>query len=1386
MHSMRSPFFIKAWIWTVIFCTTAHQITANPFFNILNQSIPDLVLKTIHRNINGTLEAERITFSPPSTLIFDHLSLKDQHKQTIIATKKVTLNLSLLSLFIGKIKVSSISAENPDIHLAMKKGELNLSHMFAKIKEKKTDRALPLIDLNHIQITNGRLSWIDEKNHKLFFDQIFSSGQIQLSPQGAEIQVVSLKSRQGNLSFEQNNWNVKTLFVENAYYQKQVLEIKNLTAKIVDTPLQAQGSIHFRGHQFLIRSQLSSLKIFDLPIKKALLDLEIDSRLVLLKKSMLELNDNSLISSHGLFDFGTRALKIDSHIHRLPLKNVQKLLHFDLAANALFSGQLNVSGIMSEDSPVQIQASATVDSLVTHDFYVPSSNLDLSLIFTPQRKIKFVRATLNNNNLNLSLDGYYDLNKKIAALSFDLDIQTPHIFYTKTPKDLLLKGFHAKGSFNGAPQEASFSAKLLLNALQKDKTHGKNLSATLRINQHAVIFENIEGTLAKGQMKGNLCFDRRSQKSIRGTITIRNAIFEQISLPAFLPSKISGNLDAQVDILGTWQQPVLQTRAQLANAHLQTLFFPKITTTINYVDSQIQIKNFEAHMPYGDISAPIVTINLAKKSLQGLLIVHQLSLEGFPSLSKYGLTGITSGYLQISHHLEQPKIHGYLSLQDVTWKKQPIGNGNTFVWYHPSQNPFLQLSGDLNKDDASIVYRTAIDLARKKIRTELALNDVSILPWTSLPASVTMPLQGKIFGTVQMDGSFNLPNIKAKITCPNIQYQENIPTNHQTLRLEKQWVSAGPLILDANIKEGQLAATLSGFPREFPLKNDPKENRLHVSINGFFREVHDYDLQIDGRIDVTKLERWIRFIKNELSSVDANFTIHTRLTQKSKQDKIIFKGHADVIKLAIDMPGLAPIALKEKSQIQFQNNSFKFMSPALFSLASGELSVSGFASNSQLKLKLDGRIPLIFTKYFSPFFITAAGLSTGSLALSGTLKKPLLDGHIIPDKGSFLKPSTILDDIIFNSGQINFKSSQREKNLSLWFDQIDVMVGDGHAHLNGTVVLHTQYQPKQSSLVFWDLHLKGDEIVLRNQRDWMEMNLDVSFRSQNKKDMLSGKINISDGHLFKKFAFQNFILSSEQISPLSLPKWLWPVQVDVKIAASSFHTQAQMSAFFIDSQLTANLNLIGTLASPKLIGSVDVSEGIFKFPLLYFEIPSTSILFKNTPGRFIDPQIRIFAYADLPRKRFNLSEDTILELSLAGNFEKMKFDIKTLSGDKTFDRNRLLLLLLGSSNGGTEMLEDMLSSYTGTRILIGSALQAEGIATQVQWQLNPRLELEGTARTTASDVNFQDLKFKLMLFDHLPFGKKLFLESVLLSPATEASDVNTREDIRLKFRVLEQ
>ena len=1372
--SMRYLFFIKAWIWAVMFCTFSHPLVANPFFNILNQSIPDLVLKTIHENINGTIKAEKVTFSPPSTLIFNNFNLQDQQQQTIIAIKKVTINLSLLSLFIGRIKADSIAAENPSINLATENGELNLARIFAKMKIKKNNSSLPLIDLNHIQISNGRLSWINEKKPQLFFDQIFASGQIKLSPQGAEIHVASLKSRQGNFSFEQKKWDIQTLFLENASYQKQILKIKNLTAKIFDTPIQVQGSIHFHGHQFLIKSQIGPLEIFDLSIKRAVLDLEINTKLVLLKNGRLELNDSAVITSQGTFDLATRAIKIASHIHRLPFKNFRKTIKFDLEADAVLSGQLDVSGVISENSPIQIHANTDVDNLISYDFQVPTSHLDLNLILTPQKKLEFVKATLISSDLNLNVSGSIDLTTKNSALKLALDAQTPHLFYTKMPKDILLRGFHAKGQLTGPPKESLFSAKLLLNTFQKDATWGKNLSAALRINKHAVIFENIAGTLARGQVLGNLSFDTRNNKPIRGAFTIRDASFDQIPFPSFLHSKISGHLHAQINILGTWQQPDLQAKTQLSNVHIKNLFFPKIATTIKYSDNQIQIKDMEAHMPYGDISAPLVTINLVKKSLQGLLFLHQLSLEGLPSLSKYGLTATASGSLQISNNFDQPKVQGYLSLQNVTWKKQLIGHGKTFVWYDPTHKPFIQLSGELVQRDASILYRSTIDIAHEKIRAEVDLNNISILPWTSLPASFTMPLQGKISGAVQVDGSFKLPSITAKITCPDIQYQENITTYDQTLRLEKQWVSAGPLLLDTSIKEGQLAATLSGG------------DRLQVSINGLFNQSHDYDLQIDGWLNMTKLERWIRFIKNHFSSVDANFAIHTRLAQKSKQDKLIFKGHADIDSLAIAMPGLAPIELKEKTQIQFHNNAIEFLSPALFSSANGQLSVSGFASDSQLKLNLDGKIPLIFTKYFAPFFTTAAGLATGALHLSGTLKSPFIDGYIIPDKGAFLKPGAIFDDIIFNRGQINFKSNQREKTISLWFDQIDMMIGDGHAYINGMAILHTRYQPNQSSFAFWDLQLQGNEIVLRKQRDWMEINLDVSLRSQDKKDLFSGKINISDGYLFKKFTFQNFILSSEKMGKLTLPKWLWPVLVDVKIAASSFHAQTQMSAFFIDSQLTANLHLIGTLASPRLIGAVDISEGIFKFPLLYFEIPSTSILFKNTPGRFIDPQISIFAYADLPQKRFNLSEDTTLELSIKGNLEQMKLNIKTLSGDKTFDRDRLLLLLIGVSNGGTEMLEDMLSSYTGTRILIGSALQAEGIVTQVQWQLNTRLEFEGTARTTASNVNFQDLKLKLMLFDHLPFGKKLFLESMLFSPATEATDIDTREDLRLKFRVMEQ
>ncbi len=1380
--SMRHLFLIKVWIWAVVFYGITSPLVANPFLNILNQSIPDLVLKTIHENINGTLQAQKVTFSPPSTLIFDNLNLKDHHQETVIGVKKVTIDISLLSLFIGRIKANSIVAETPDIHLRTIDGKLNLAAIFSKVKAKKTNVSLPLIDLSHIEITNGRVTWIDEENPKLVFDKIFSSGKIKLLPLGTEIYITSLKSPQGNFSFEQKKWDIQTLFLENASYKNQILKIKNATAKILDTAIQAQGSIQFKGQQFLIKSQLGPLEIFNLPIQKTILDLEINSKQILINKSILELNDNAAISAKGLFDLQTHALKIVSNVNKLPFRSLRKSFNIDIETDAFLSGQIDVSGIISKNHPIQIKANTDVEDLCTYDFQLASSRLDLNLLFTPQKNIEFLKATLNADALNINLTGNIDLATKNSNLAFNIDIQDPFSFYSKTQKGIFAKGFHAKGQLSGPLQEATIRAQLQLDTFQKDATTGKKLSAVLYASPHIISFKHIAGTLAKGRIHGNLSIDKKNQRALSGRLQIDEASFSQVPLPASIRSQISGSINAQIDLLGTLEQPRLQAKTKFSNVHLQTLFFQKINAKLNYADQQIQLSELEAHMPYGEMSVPLMTIDLSKKSLQGLLVVHHISLEGFPLLSKYDLTGTASGSLQIGNNFEHPKIQGTLRLKDITWKKQPIGNGKNFVWYQPSQS-FLQLSGELAQEDAIILYRSTIDFAQQKIRADILLKDFSILPWTSLPSSFTMPLKGRISGDLQVDGSLSLPNIKTKITAPDIQTLENITSDDKAPRLEKQWISAGPLALSAQLKNGKLSASLCGFSQNFSLPTCTKNDRLHLLIDGFFTSTQNYDLQIDGAFNLTKLEQWIRFIKKEFNSVDTNLQIHSRLTQKNK---LTFSGQADVSSLSIAMPGIVPIALKKETKIQFHNQGIQFLSPALFSLATGQLSVSGFAFESQLKLDLNGRIPLVFTKYFASFLTSADGLATGELKLRGSVKHPLIDGFIVPDKGAFIKPAALFDDINFNSGQVNFKSNHFKKELSIWFDKLDMTVGDGDAHLNGNAVLHTQYQPNSSQFAFWDLQLSGNEIVLRNQRDWMETNFNISLQTIDKKDSLTGRLNISDGYFFKKFSFRNFILSSDKTNRLVLPQWLWPIQVDLKIAVSSFHAQTQMSAFFIDSQLTANLELIGSLASPRLIGSVDIAEGIFKFPLLYFEIPPASIPFKNTPGRFIDPQIRILAYTDLPQKRFNLSADTTLELSLAGNLEQMKLDIKTLSGDKTFDRSKLLLLLLGASNGGTEMLEDMLSSYTGTRILIGSSLQTEGIATQVQWQLNPRLEFEGTAKTTAANVDFQDLKLKLMLFDHLPFGKQLFLESVLFSPATEGSDTSIRKDLRLKFRVMEQ
>lgn len=1361
------------------------QVMANKLADILHQSIPNFVLKTINKQLNGVVDAKSVSFTAPTTITFKQITLKDVNYDTVIDIEKITINFSLLSLALGKIKANSVNVENPQFKLINLDGKLNLSEIFkSKINNSNTPSPI-IIELGSVKISNGRLTWRENLQQKVVLENFNADGKIFIAPFKTKIWLNTMTSTNSVVSVNEQSLSLSSISAQNCYFQNEILEVGNFGAILANVPFNITGKIDFDHFKFALNSHTGAGKIFDFPVKSSQLQVSGNEKLIMIHSGTIKLEDNSIINPKGKFSFIDNHVDINAEVKNLLWSNLKNIFKIDLAAEARITGKVLLNGSTNKHETLTIQALTDVTDLKIIDLNLPSSKLELLMNFTAKENILFDKIRLTSPEFNLDSKGILNLQNNSINFNFDINAEQPHRFVKFLPPNLFAEKIKVNGDLNGQIANLQISSSINLSKI----THGNllinNLTGNLNRSSSLVSLENISGQLAIGNFAGHVSIGLKNGFPLFGTLNIKDIPLNQFSLPKNIAPLINGKFNGVVTLSGHINRPVVLAQTHIANLSIKPLFFNKINADVTFFDDQLIIKNLEGFLPYGRISTANMNLDFAKKTIDSELLLHNLNLGNIPELANTNISGIVSGAVKISNKLTNPQVAGDLLLNNIFWNEQEVGNGLAKVWFNKVNN-LLQLSGTLAKDYSSVNFRSSLSVLTKQIRADIQLNDVNILPWTSIESSIFMPLKGNASGNVNLNGDFKLPKINAQLIIPNIERQQNIISDVKTATYSKKWVSEGPLNINAELNQGKLKMNLCGLSIVTSNQICTKNSRLKFDVFGNFTSLERYSLDLNAFLDLSELNSWFKIVKKEFSSFDTKLTIKAAVNKNGDKHKIKFSGDAEVYTLKLALPGSANIKLTKPVKIDFSNDHFIFTTPAMFSLASGDLFIDGSMAKSGLNLDLRGHIPLFFAKYFVPFFSQTDGLALGELKIKGSTQKPLLNGYLIPDPGSSVKPRSAFDDIIFNQGKIIFKSDTHSQNLTINFNQLDMTVGEGRASLDGKVVLNSDYQPETNLFTTWDIHLTGNEIMIREEENWVETDFDLNFLTKDNQDYFTGLISVSDGFLFKKFFLQNFIIASDKSIAPEFPKWLWPLKLNIKLNVNSFHAQGQMAAFFLDSYLTADLSLIGSLASPRIIGALEIAEGILRFPLLSFEIPTTTIPFRNTPGKLVDPNINILAYADLPRKLFNLSQDTNIQLSLTGSLEEMKLDLKTIAGDKSLDKTKLLIMLLGSSNFGVETLEDMLSSFTKTRILIGSSVQNEGIATQIQWQIGSRLEIFGSARTDATNISFKDMKIQLMLFDHLSFAKQLFLESTLFSPTVSSTDQTFREDLRLKLRLLEQ
>ncbi len=567
----------------------------------------------------------------------------------------------------------------------------------------------------------------------------------------------------------------------------------------------------------------------------------------------------------------------------------------------------------------------------------------------------------------------------------------------------------------------------------------------------------------------------------------------------------------------------------------------------------------------------------------------------------------------------------------------------------------------------------------KKYEIELFSEDIS------LDSIAEIKKQGVIKGLLQLNvsgkGTFDNPQLEAKIDFKKLLVSEKpLEDFHINLTLKDQ------------------VAKLSG--------------KLNFDIDSSYH-LDNKDFEASVLFDNTSFVPYFKIA----DKADLNGNITGRIKAKGnfgEIDKI--QGDAEITDFNLGFKN-STIINSKKIIGRYKNGNFTISEFFLKLLEEGSLNISGTGNiNGAIDLNGKGKIPLQIISVFSDDLNDMAGSLNLNAAVTGTLKKPDVQGLINLEDIQFTVPG-IYQKIHKLNGQIDITPEKIElKSFTGFFDS-------GKFNIEG-LIDYENLLPVTVDILF---KAKLLPIKIPDTLD-VVVNSEIKFSGTDKKSLVEGKIVLIEGIYYKDIDLNPFKMAlgkslSRHRSEAPLTKemnqgFLKNMGFDIDIL--------KRGTFIIENNLASmeiepDLNLKGSIDNPMIIGRASVLDGEVYCQQKKFIINKGVVDFIN-PYK-IKPEIDIESQAEI--------RDWIINLNISGTPEELSFIMKSEPYEETNDI--LSLIMFGKTNrelingeGGTnlstaQMVAEMIGATFGDDIRKTTGLDIF------------ELEVEGSEGETTSD-----------------------------------------------------
>ena len=648
----------------------------------------DKAVSYLHKKIKTKVSLDHISIKFPKDVVLEGFYFEDQKKDTLLAGKRLEVDVDLFKLISSELEINSVSLENTTANIYRnKQGVFNFDYIIKAFdsNEPKDPNSKPFkISVVDVNLDNINFNFKDD----------FAKNDVK-------VKLTHFDTKFNKFELDKMNFDIPNI---NLNGLKLVLD-QDAVEKIAEVSVETVDTISKRKDFKLKLDKISLSKIdvsydnkdskLDSGIKLGNLDLtvnEIDLNKQLLDFDSFELKNLKGNLRLGVKDKQMKAPSLDStsikqsgwkvRLNDVDIQNIAfrfddmqskptqsgidyshlDLSKFNLKAEKLYYGNDTISGNVKSLAAIE-KKGLNIQSLKTNFFYGPkNASLENLYVRTPQ--------TLLQNKITLKYSSLAALKKDIANLTIDANLKDSKVGF----KDVLLFAPDLKKT---NPFKDNPNAILYLNT----RINGK--VKDLNIPQFEMSGIGATRVSLSGKIKG-----LPDAKKAYYDLDIKKLSSTSKDVYSFVPAgTIPKNiqLPAQLNLHGKFKGSIQNFNTNLAlnssfgNAKVDALFDQRVKKKEKY-DANVSLSDFDLGKLIKNDSIGKITLNAkvkgtgldpktARATLDGIVQKAVFNRYTYRNLALKG--NIANGSFAVKSGMKDPNLNFNLAASGNTKQKYP-------------------------------------------------------------------------------------------------------------------------------------------------------------------------------------------------------------------------------------------------------------------------------------------------------------------------------------------------------------------------------------------------------------------------------------------------------------------------------------------------------------------------------------------------------------------------------------------------------------------------------------------------------------------------------------------------------------------------------------------